>query len=124
MLGNYDNQPRDADPLMKFFDLKIGQRFRYQGTELEKSGPLQATDPATGKLRSIMRSAAVELSSGDTVGGVTKEAADLDRLRQALVRYHQTCVSLLPQAQEAKWSKEMEVAYREILQIVDRLTEN
>jgi hypothetical protein len=121
MLGNYDNQPGSTGLLMKFSDLNIGQRFSYKGIELEKSGPLQATETTTGKPRSIMRAATVDLLNSRSEGK-SKEGGSLDLLRQAFAAYHQTCLSLL-QAQGEDRVMEVEAAYREIQQAVESLSQ-
>ena len=45
---------------MKFHQLAIGHRFRYQDTEYTKSSPLLATEKHGGERRMIPRSASVE----------------------------------------------------------------
>ncbi|WP_260293809.1 hypothetical protein [Sedimenticola hydrogenitrophicus] len=102
---------------MKFSDLNIGQRFSYKGIELEKSGPLQATETTTGKLRPIMRAATVDLVNSRSEGR-QNEGGSLDALRRALAAYHQTCLSLL-QAQGEDRLPDVEAAYRKIQRAVE-----
>jgi hypothetical protein len=106
---------------MKFSDLNIGQRFSYKGIELEKSGPLQATETTTGTPRSIMRAATVDLLNSQSAGS-SKEGGSLDLLRQALAAYHQTCLSLLQAPGEDRVT-EVEAAYREIQRAVESLSQ-
>jgi len=46
---------------MRFPQLAIGQRFRYQGKLFSKSGPLTAREEGSGNNRLIRKSAQVEL---------------------------------------------------------------
>ena len=46
---------------MRFPQLPIGQRFRYQGKVFSKTGPLTASEEGTGNSRLIMKSAEVTL---------------------------------------------------------------
>ncbi|MES9968657.1 MAG: hypothetical protein ABW092_01400 [Candidatus Thiodiazotropha sp.] len=46
---------------MRFPHLKIGQQFEYQGKRYTKTGPLTASDAATGASAMIRRSAEVTL---------------------------------------------------------------
>lgn len=46
---------------MRFPQLKIGQQFEYQGKRYTKTGPLTATEEATGASAMIRRSADVTL---------------------------------------------------------------
>ena len=107
---------------MKFSDLEIGQIFFYKGMELEKSGPLQAMENATGNEKIIMRAAAVELLDAQPSDRLNKTAS-LDELKQALTAYHETCLSLLQTQEEEQTEAKIEAAYREVLQIVERLSQ-
>ena len=107
---------------MKFSDLKIGQPFIYKGVELEKSGPLQAVEKATGTTKSIMRAAAVELLYAHSTDQSTRSVC-LNDLKQALTSYHQTCLSLVQSHGNQQEEVKMERAYAEILQLVDSLSE-
>lgn len=107
---------------MKFSDLEIGQKFFYRGMELEKSGPLQAMESATGTEKMIMRAAAIELLSTQSTDGSNKTVS-LDELKQALTAYHATCLSLLQTQGEEQTEAKIEAAYREIQQIVERLSQ-
>ncbi|WP_428607190.1 hypothetical protein [Sedimenticola sp.] len=109
---------------MKFRDLKIGQKFLLRGVEMEKSGPLQAIEKATAKVRPIMRAAAVELL--DEIHSNLTERAEpdrlLDELIQALNSYHHTCLSLLLDKENRSVVLQIESAYKTVQQTVSRLT--
>lgn len=107
---------------MKFSDLEVGQQFLYKGMELEKSGPLQAVEKTTGTEKIIMRAAVVTLLNKQT-GDAVDARASLDELKQVLAAYHQTALSLLQARQEPETERRVEEAYREVLQVVDRLPE-
>ncbi|MCU7814464.1 MAG: hypothetical protein KZQ81_04450 [Candidatus Thiodiazotropha sp. (ex Rostrolucina anterorostrata)] len=49
---------------MRFPQLKIGQRFEYQGKKFTKTDPLTASEEGTGASRMIRRSAKVMLLDG------------------------------------------------------------
>ncbi len=56
---------------MRFPQVPIGQRFRYQGQLYSKTGPLTASEEGSGAQRMIARAAEVELI--DTLGKPLKE---------------------------------------------------
>ena len=51
---------------MRFPQVRIGQRFSYQGQEYTKTGPLTASEEGSGKQRMIMRAAEVRLLEAAT----------------------------------------------------------
>jgi len=106
---------------MKFSDLEIGQKFFYKGMELEKSGPLQAIENATGNEKIIMRAAAVEQLDAQPSDRSNKTVS-LDKLKQALTAYHETCLSLLQTQEEEQKKAKIEAAYKAIQQVVERLS--
>ncbi|MCW8902587.1 hypothetical protein [Sedimenticola sp.] len=122
ILGNHITNPGQTGFFMKFSDLEIGQKFFYKGMGLEKSGPLQAMESATGNEKIIMRAAAVELFDAQPSDRLNKTAS-LDELKQALTAYHETCLSLLQTQAEEQTEATIEAAYREVLQIVERLSQ-
>lgn len=103
---------------MKFSQLKMGDRFIYQGMELEKCGPLQAREKATGIERVIMRSAAVT-----PVNAQMEEQPDnslcLDELKQALAHYHQLTLDLLGARKEPQLEKKLGEAYGEMIRLIE-----
>jgi len=82
---------------MKFPQLAIGARFRYQGDTYCKTSPLAADGP-DGAQRMIPRSAVVEaLQDGDDAA----RPAAVTPLQQALDDYHAQCLALLREAAES-----------------------
>ena len=77
---------------MKFAQLPIGSRFRYQGEVWSKTSPLAASGPGGGQ-RMIARSATVEAL--DETGAAPPQRPSRE---QALAAYHQTCSQLLREA--------------------------
>ncbi|PVV09838.1 MAG: hypothetical protein B6D77_09220 [gamma proteobacterium symbiont of Ctena orbiculata] len=58
---------------MRFPHLKIGQQFEYQGKRYTKTGPLTASEEATGESAMIRRSAEVTLVDGAASGVLEKQ---------------------------------------------------
>jgi hypothetical protein len=82
---------------MKFPQLPIGARFRYQGDIYCKSSPLAASGP-DGAQRMIPRSATVDpLQEGDDAAAPPVGSP----LQQALDDYHAQCLALLREAAES-----------------------
>lgn len=77
---------------MKFAQLPIGTRFRFQGEVWCKTGPLAASGPGGGQ-RMIARSAVVELL--DDGGAAPPQRPSRE---QALAAHHRTCSELLREA--------------------------
>lgn len=80
---------------MKFHQLPIGSRFRYQEREYCKTSPLAASGEG-GQQRMIPRSAIVSLLGDNTSA---EDAADESRQPpEALRHHHERCRTLLEQA--------------------------
>ena len=79
---------------MKFPQLPVGARFRYQGEIWCKTGPLAASG-AGGASRMIPRSASIEPVEGDA------STPSRSPRQQALADHHQACSTLLREAAEA-----------------------
>lgn len=104
---------------MKFSQLKMGDRFIYQGMELEKCGPLQALEKATGIERVIMRSAAVTPVNAQMEKQPNNNPC-LDELKQALADYHRLTLDLLGARQEPQLDKKLGEAYEEMIRLIER----
>ncbi|MCU7846249.1 MAG: polysulfide reductase chain A [Candidatus Thiodiazotropha sp. (ex Monitilora ramsayi)] len=73
---------------MRFPQVKVGQRFSFQGDDYTKTGPLTASREGTGEQRMIMRSAEVTLL--DTAGEAippTKQQYTRSELEAGISRY-------------------------------------
>lgn len=76
---------------MKFPHLAIGERFVFEGHTYRKTGPIAATDEASGQTRMIPRYARLS-----PVDGERKKAAEPPpSLRAAFDAYEQACCHLL-----------------------------
>lgn len=105
---------------MKFTQLALGARFRYQGEVYCKSSPLAASGPG-GAQRMIPRSAAVE---------PLQDGADAppprSPLRLALDAYHSEARQLLEQAADgspddlAELVRRLNLAYEQIGRVLDK----
>lgn len=81
---------------MKFSQLPLGARFRYEGTTYLKTGPMQARPTAGGGDRMMPRWAVLEMDD-DTAAPAAPTAGGTG-LRPALAAYHQRCLALLAEA--------------------------
>lgn len=79
---------------MKFPQLPVGARFRFQGEDYCKTSPLAASG-ADGAQRMIPRSALVEPLLDDAKAAKKSPATPLHK---ALNRYHAECRTLLQEA--------------------------
>lgn len=61
---------------MKFPQLKIGERFVYQGEIYTKNGPLTAIHAASGKQKMLNRSVTVELAGAGDIAPSPKKKVD------------------------------------------------
>lgn len=76
---------------MKFPHLPIGERFRFEGATYRKTGPIAATNEATGQTRMIPRYARLEMLEEKPM---TAKAAPLS-LQQAFEAYDAETLALL-----------------------------
>lgn len=72
---------------MKFHQLPLGALFEYQGTRYAKTGPLLATEQASGRQRCLPRAARVTPLGGAT-GTAPEMAATVDAATAAERLYH------------------------------------
>lgn len=87
---------------MKFSDITVGQRFRFEGRVYVKSGPLIARDEGSGGQRFIRRSAAVETISGQAAAHEPRppNAISPDALMAAADAYHRRCLACVDEIAE------------------------
>ena len=80
---------------MKFPQLRIGERFEYQGQVYTKASPVTATD-AEGRSRMIMRSAVVKPLDRQPES-VKEQTISLKagQLLKAVDEYHRQCLSMM-----------------------------
>jgi hypothetical protein len=112
---------------MKFHQLPIGSRFRYQERDYCKTSPLAATD-STGGQRMIPRSAVVAPVDDSSASG-GDQATTSSPLRASLQQHHERCRTLveqacgqLPEIHRLELLKALEDSYRQLVQELDDAT--
>lgn len=80
---------------MKFPHLPLGERFRFEGAIYRKTGPIAATNEATGQTRMIPRYARLELLDES----VAPVKAAPPSLQATVAAYDAACTALLDEYQ-------------------------
>lgn len=84
---------------MKFYEVAVGQRFRFQGAEYRKTTPLVSVNAETGASKLIARSATVELLEAlDTPPGAASGSAGslpTEAVRRAFETFYAHCEDCL-----------------------------
>jgi hypothetical protein len=103
---------------MRFPQVRIGQRFAYQGRQYTKTGPLTASEEGTGSQRMIMRAAEVTLleASGDDAARPYKQRykrAEVERVLRGFRR-------ALSERVAAAAGSDGRLTLEQVLQLIER----
>lgn len=102
---------------MRFPQLRIGQRFTYQGNRYTKSGPLTASEEGSGKQRMIMRAAEVTLleSTADDPVKTSKQRFKRAEVDQLLKGFRE----VLDERVRALADEEGNLRLKQVLQLIE-----
>ena len=103
---------------MRFPQVRVGQRFSYQGQEYTKTGPLTASEEGSGKQRMIKRAAEVRLleAEADAAPKSLKQRYKRAELERVLRGYRQALGKRVTAAAGADGSLPLE----QVLQLIEQ----